>query len=224
MLEPRTTAFTNAVRAGDVAKARKLFPTAREPYERIEPVAESFGDSIPEIDARAGDVPAATWTGFHRLEKMLWVDNATAAADEAVRRQARHGRRQARGAREDGRLPDRADRERGQEPDGRDRRLEGDGRGGPLLPHRSLRLQGERRRRQGRLRRACEPILQKRAPSLAVTIDDGFADMDPPWRRSAPGRVGSSTRRSTPPSARTSRARSTRSRLPLSNMAAIVAQ
>ena len=46
-----------------------LFPTAREPYERIEPVAESFGDLDPEIDARAGDVPAASWTGFHRLEK-----------------------------------------------------------------------------------------------------------------------------------------------------------
>jgi len=79
ILGPRTTAFTDAVRAGDVAKAKKLFPTAREPYERIEPVAESFGDLDPQIDARAGDVPAATWTGFHKLEKMLWVDNSTAA-------------------------------------------------------------------------------------------------------------------------------------------------
>jgi iron uptake system component EfeO len=79
LLTPRVTEFTDAVRAGDTAKAKKLFPTAREPYERIEPVAESFGDLDPQIDARAGDVPAATWTGFHRLEKMLWVDNSSAA-------------------------------------------------------------------------------------------------------------------------------------------------
>ena len=80
MLQKRTTAFTDAVRSGNVAEAKKLFPTAREPYERIEPVAESFGNLDPEIDARAGDVPAASWTGFHKLEKMLWVDKASAAA------------------------------------------------------------------------------------------------------------------------------------------------
>ena len=80
LLQKRTTAFTDAVRSGDMARAKKLFPIAREPYERIEPVAESFGSLDPEIDARAGDVPAASWTGFHRLEKMLWVDKSSAAA------------------------------------------------------------------------------------------------------------------------------------------------
>ena len=56
----------------------------------IEPVAEAFGDLDPEIDARANDVPADAWTGFHRLEKALWVDHSLAGmapvADEAPRR------------------------------------------------------------------------------------------------------------------------------------------
>jgi iron uptake system component EfeO len=79
LLQRRTTAFTAAIRSGRLTAARSLFPTARVPYERIEPVAESFGDLDPDIDARAGDVPAATWTGFHRIEQMLWVSHATVA-------------------------------------------------------------------------------------------------------------------------------------------------
>jgi iron uptake system component EfeO len=51
-LEEQTTAFVNAVKAGDVAKAKALFPVARTYWERIEPVAESFGDLDAQIDAR----------------------------------------------------------------------------------------------------------------------------------------------------------------------------
>lgn len=76
LLVARLRPFTAAVESGDVATAKRLFPTAREPYERIEPVAESFGDLDPRIDAREGDVPAAGWTGFHRIEKGLWIDGA----------------------------------------------------------------------------------------------------------------------------------------------------
>jgi iron uptake system EfeUOB component EfeO/EfeM len=47
------------------------------PYERIEPVAESFGSLDPAIDARAGDVPRAKWTGFHPIEQALWVRGTT---------------------------------------------------------------------------------------------------------------------------------------------------
>ena len=43
-------------------------------------MAESFGDLDPLMDARAGDVPASTWEGFHKLEKLLWVDNTTKGA------------------------------------------------------------------------------------------------------------------------------------------------
>ncbi len=55
----------------------KLYTPARVPYERIEPVAESFGDLDPAIDARAGDVPAAQWSGFHKIEQALWIKNTT---------------------------------------------------------------------------------------------------------------------------------------------------
>jgi iron uptake system component EfeO len=75
--------FTDAVRARDVAKAKASFASARYHYETIEPVAESFGDLDPEIDARIDDVDdPAKWTGFHRLEKILWVDNTTDGAEE----------------------------------------------------------------------------------------------------------------------------------------------
>jgi iron uptake system component EfeO len=69
-----TKPFVAAVAAGDVARAKSLYATARIPYERIEPVAESFGDLDPRIDARANDVPASEFEGFHRIEKALWEE------------------------------------------------------------------------------------------------------------------------------------------------------
>jgi iron uptake system component EfeO len=67
-----TEPFVAAVVAGNAAKARALYPAARIPYERIEPVAESFGSLDPRIDARENDVPADEFEGFHRIEKALW--------------------------------------------------------------------------------------------------------------------------------------------------------
>ena len=68
-----TKRFVAAYRAGDDAKARALYPTARVHWERIEPVAESFGDLDPKMDAREADLEAGQqWTGWHRLEKDLW--------------------------------------------------------------------------------------------------------------------------------------------------------
>jgi len=78
-LVPATQAFAAAVEAGDVEEAKALYGPARAPYERIEPVAESFGDLDPAIDARIADVEdPATWSGFHRIEQALWVDGSTA--------------------------------------------------------------------------------------------------------------------------------------------------
>lgn len=80
-LQQQTAAFAAAVKAGDVAKAKALYPVARTSYERVEPVAESFGDLDPEIDARENDVEEGqTWTGFHVLEKALWTGGDLAAA------------------------------------------------------------------------------------------------------------------------------------------------
>jgi iron uptake system component EfeO len=68
-----TTSFVDAYTAGDDAKARTLYPTARSHWERIEPVAESFGDLDPKMDSREADLEQGQeWTGWHRIEKDLW--------------------------------------------------------------------------------------------------------------------------------------------------------
>src|SRR5690242_8851633 len=74
-LVPKTQEFVDAVKKGDVATAKSLYPVSRSYWERIEPVAESFGDIDPKIDGREDDErdPGVQWTGYHRLEKDLWV-------------------------------------------------------------------------------------------------------------------------------------------------------
>ncbi|MGC4894757.1 iron uptake system protein EfeO [Micromonospora sp. DT31] len=70
----RTEEFVAAVKANDVAKAKALYPVARTYWERIEPVAESFGDLDPKIDGREEVVEEGMeFTGFHRIEKDLWT-------------------------------------------------------------------------------------------------------------------------------------------------------
>lgn len=78
-----TKIFADAVKAGDTAKAKEYYSKARVYYERIEPIAESFGDLDPKLDARINDVDDQTeWTGFHRIEKALWQDNSLAGMDK----------------------------------------------------------------------------------------------------------------------------------------------
>jgi iron uptake system component EfeO len=84
-----TEAFVAAVEAGDVAKAKSIYTAARVPWERIEPVAESFGDLDPKIDGREDVVEEGLpFTGYHRLEKDLWVDglkpDSSAIADQLL--------------------------------------------------------------------------------------------------------------------------------------------
>lgn len=68
-----------AIDDGDVAKAKELFGPVRRYYETVEPVAESFGELDPDIDARINDVVnPQQWTGFHRIEKTLYQDDTTA--------------------------------------------------------------------------------------------------------------------------------------------------
>lgn len=84
-LVPKTQEFVDAVVAGDVEGAKALYPIARTYWERIEPVAESFGDLDPRIDGRDDGEPGVEFTGFHRLERDLWQDglqpDSTAIAD-----------------------------------------------------------------------------------------------------------------------------------------------
>ncbi len=76
-LTKKTKPFVDAVIAGEIEKAKKLYPEPRINYERIEPVAESFGDLDPRIDARENDVKPSEFGGFHRLEKALWEEETT---------------------------------------------------------------------------------------------------------------------------------------------------
>jgi iron uptake system component EfeO len=79
-LVEQTAAFVAAVKAGDVAGAQGLYPVARTYWERIEPVAESFGDLDPVIDGREGDqAESEDFTGFHRIEQALWQTGDVAA-------------------------------------------------------------------------------------------------------------------------------------------------
>jgi iron uptake system component EfeO len=69
-----TRQFVAAYKAGDDdGRARSLYARTRVHWERIEPVAESFGDLDPRMDAREADLAQGQrWTGWHRLEKDLW--------------------------------------------------------------------------------------------------------------------------------------------------------
>ena len=73
----KTAEFVELYKAGDDDAARALYPVARTHWERIETVAESFGDLDPMMDAREADLePGQKWTGWHLLEKDLWPQRA----------------------------------------------------------------------------------------------------------------------------------------------------
>ena len=80
-LVERTKHFAEAVKAGRLEEAQKLYAPSRQPYERIEPIAELFADLDKSIDARADDFEKKeadpAFVGFHRLEKALFADKTT---------------------------------------------------------------------------------------------------------------------------------------------------
>ncbi|CAB4701464.1 MAG: PbrT family lead (Pb2+) uptake porter [Actinobacteria bacterium] len=73
----KTREFVELYKAGKDDEARALYPVARTHWERIETVAESFGDLDPKMDLREADLePGQKWTGWHLLEKDLWPARA----------------------------------------------------------------------------------------------------------------------------------------------------
>lgn len=80
-LVTQTQAFTDAVKKGDLATAKKLYAPTRVHYESIEPIAELFSDLDASIDSRVDDhekgVKAEDFTGFHRIEYSLFAENST---------------------------------------------------------------------------------------------------------------------------------------------------
>ncbi|GFM82703.1 Efem/EfeO family lipoprotein [Pseudomonas cichorii] len=78
-LVSHTKEFTDAVKKGDIATAKKLYAPTRVYYESVEPIAELFSDLDASIDSRVDDheqgVEAEDFTGFHRLEYALFSQN-----------------------------------------------------------------------------------------------------------------------------------------------------
>ena len=76
-LVTETGRFADLVKAGKDDEARELYAAARVHWERIETVAESFGDLDPQMDAREADLEEGDeFTGWHRIEKDLWPQRA----------------------------------------------------------------------------------------------------------------------------------------------------
>jgi iron uptake system component EfeO len=72
-----TEDFAAAYIAGDDDTARALYAPTRVFWERVETVAESFGDLDPRMDLREADLEEGQdWTGWHAIEKDLWPANA----------------------------------------------------------------------------------------------------------------------------------------------------
>ena len=72
--------FTDAVRAGDLKAAQDAFAPSRQPWERIEPIAELVEDTDAKTDSRVDDfasVDDPAFTGWHRLEYLLFEKNTT---------------------------------------------------------------------------------------------------------------------------------------------------
>jgi iron uptake system component EfeO len=83
-LTGKTEEFADLYLAGDDDAARALYADARTHWERVEPVAESFGDLDPRLDLREADLEEGqAWTGWHAIEKDLWppADGYTAFTD-----------------------------------------------------------------------------------------------------------------------------------------------
>ncbi|MDU3713715.1 MAG: EfeM/EfeO family lipoprotein, partial [Streptococcus mitis] len=77
-----TEGFVKLLKEGKLEEAKKVYPLIRMSYERSEPIAESFGESDVKIDFRLADYMDENkteegWSGFHRIERILWEDNTT---------------------------------------------------------------------------------------------------------------------------------------------------
>lgn len=81
-----TEKFESLLKEGKLDEAKKIYPLIRMSYERSEPIAESFGESDVKIDFRLADYidenkTEEGWSGFHRIEKILWEQNTTSGTE-----------------------------------------------------------------------------------------------------------------------------------------------
>jgi iron uptake system component EfeO len=81
-LVSHTQTFCQAVSSGNMNQAKVLYPQARVYYEKIEPVASVWGSLDTSIDGRWENpvTVKSQFTGFHRIEQMLWQDKSRSGA------------------------------------------------------------------------------------------------------------------------------------------------
>ena len=81
-LVTQTKAFCRAISRGDLAQAKLRYPKARVYYEHIEPVAEIWGGLDTSIDGRWENpvTVKSQFTGFHRLEQLMWEEGTLSGA------------------------------------------------------------------------------------------------------------------------------------------------
>jgi iron uptake system component EfeO len=80
-LRTRATVLTDAVRADDLAAAHAAYAPSRVPWETIEPIAGLVGATDAVVDSRVDDFAGPSdpdFTGWHRLEYLLWEKDTTA--------------------------------------------------------------------------------------------------------------------------------------------------
>lgn len=101
-LLPQVEDFAEAYAAGDNARAKQLYPAAREKYMRISPLASTVGMLDARINARENEYTAnaadlkerdqtfTEWLGFHRIEKDLQPEiSSTDDAEPSTPRERR---------------------------------------------------------------------------------------------------------------------------------------
>ncbi|WP_018757948.1 EfeM/EfeO family lipoprotein [Paenibacillus terrigena] len=76
-------ALLKEIKGGDLKKAQDQYVKSRLPYERIEPVIELFAELDGTMDARVDDFANEedeNFTGYHRIEHLLFVKKETKGA------------------------------------------------------------------------------------------------------------------------------------------------
>ena len=227
-MQAETTAFTDAVRAGDIEAAKAAYPVSRRSWERIEPIAGLIEDIDTAVDAREDDYDGPTTRRSPAGTASSTCCGRPATSSEAgpIADQLDADLQTLADAAPDARAPaGRAHRRRpGADRGGRRARRQALRRGGPLLaaptcttswptsraPRRSSTCSPRRSRRPipscWRRSASSSPTLYEHLAELG-SFEDGFV----PLRRGDPGaegRAGRRPRRRWPSRCRCSTARS----------------
>lgn len=88
--------LNTAIKSGDMKKATEAYGLARMPYERIEPIIETFSELDGVMDARIDDFKNEKdpdFTGYHRIEYLLFVKKSLKDAEPFAARLLEDGKK-----------------------------------------------------------------------------------------------------------------------------------